>query len=451
MCQKLTFILLTLSILTQLTDEACNTHPGDRKQGCLPREVPCAIENCLFCQNKQCMECTQGFYMDFMAGGCKRCVEGCQACFDGTLEGCYQVHPEYMLARKDGLSVFAKCPEGSTSCSLRMPERTKLFPYGCLDGYKAVRDDLGVAECKKCEVSNCQFCDADPVVCEKCFGGFRWKNGECVDLKSSCKTFDHRDLCTECPKNKRFSETLDKCVYCPVGCSRCRDNGKCSACSEGFKHSPETMTCSPCRVFGCRNCEDSEDFCVQCVPGTFFDYLRKKCMPCPKNCATCKGPNKSDCLDCTMDKRLQRITYGSFDENIRRRVYATFQAKFPGALAHTNFLAYNFHPDREIRCLEKCIDVKDLKGRLIQEIVSTDSRECDHLEILHPLQRGKQSSSEFVIDIATDEAGLKMMKEKRKQERERFRKRHGSILNQEAKARGEHQVRDAESTLQDDI
>jgi hypothetical protein len=451
MCQKLAFILLTLSILTRLTDEACNTHPGDRKQGCIPREIPCAIENCLFCQNKQCMECTQGFYMDFQAGTCNKCMEGCRACFDATLSGCYQVHPEFMLDRQDGLWVFARCPEGSTGCSLRIPELKTLYPDGCLDGNKQVRNDEGIVECKKCAVANCQFCDKDHELCDKCFGGFKLTNGNCVDQKSQCKSYDHRDLCTDCPENKRFSETLDKCVYCPVGCSRCRDNGKCSACSEGYRHNPETMTCSPCRVSGCRNCEDSEDFCVQCVPGTFFDYLRRKCMPCPKNCATCKGPNKSDCIDCSMNMRLQRITYGSFDENLRTRMYATFKAKFPGALAHTNFLAFNFHPDREVRCLDKCLEHKDLKGRLISETISIDRRDCHHLEILHPLQRGKQSSSEFVIDIATDEAGLKMMKEKRKRERERYKRRHGSILGKEAQERGEHLTENVESRLDDDL
>eukprot|EP00004_Rigifila_ramosa_P026070 TRINITY_DN7979_c0_g1_i1.p1 TRINITY_DN7979_c0_g1~~TRINITY_DN7979_c0_g1_i1.p1 ORF type:complete len:1780 (-),score=249.14 TRINITY_DN7979_c0_g1_i1:253-5007(-) len=120
-------------------------------------------------------------------------------------------------------------------------------------------------------------------------------------------------------------------INCTAGCSSCAGPGLevsytgCTTCdqSQNYLLSLDGKVCTPlCGPNQIRNtnarihqcvCDFSNNWfpnsnsseCVQCAPDQYFDYELNRCRNCFEDCASCVGPNPTDCLSCPFAVQFQ--------------------------------------------------------------------------------------------------------------------------------------------------
>ncbi|EIW65892.1 hypothetical protein TREMEDRAFT_65977 [Tremella mesenterica DSM 1558] len=156
--------------------------------------------------------------------------------------------------------------------------------------------------------SSCQACDAGCDVCDDGLAG----TGHCLSLPSSNATCDclhgtcapdgsctcsagwqstsgSQQKCSTCSKGF-FQDAHDNCLACPLGCTTCFLSADtdatpvCTACASNLSLSSATP--ATCEATG------------TCAEGQYWDSASSSCQGCSPSCASCTGPNPTDCLAC---------------------------------------------------------------------------------------------------------------------------------------------------------
>ena len=267
----------------------------------------CKPENTMCCttcppgrfrQNCDCVEeCWLGYYG--LDGECHKCHDNnCAWCTDDGAK-CKRCMDNYVLL--DGKCVLAPCPDGYTN-----------------------KDGM----CYPCSVSNCKNCDATVTECSYC-------------IKPYVKVNDHQCALT-CPSGT-FKQPIPNfpnyyhCANCPIYCKECINDLQCSWCVDGFALYEDKCVdicpygyyktldngkwkCKPCPFPNCGKCTETDcleckqkyylqdnagqandtDICyAECPKGTYTDYNRKMCLPCPIHCTACT--DAKTCTECEND------------------------------------------------------------------------------------------------------------------------------------------------------
>lgn len=378
------------------------------------------------------MACDAGKYLDLDAGNCSDCASGCAKCSGPDDKHCYALQATYLW--NQGKIEKIKLP-GCQSIGYEDNDPNKEYCSLCLAGYRPIdqsRATVDHYECKQCQTPNCAYCNQDEAVCTMCQPGYKLESGICTLVAANCKDFDvDFNLCRDCPEGKSWSFETRNCVSCPRECHGCSRSGRCIGCQPGYTFTSETASCQPCLIEGCVNCNDGPDACVACADGFYFDLLRNSCMQCDDSCATCTGPKAEDCESCKVGLNLQTVIFANFDDDIIRLTLQAFREKFPKVMAQANFMARNFHPDKETVCVEKCRD-RGFYGDKFQELAMDASPgRCPTVSVLHHLMSTKSSGyyysgrpSDTEAREAADEAAL--------ERRRRTKAAQDDILKREA-------------------
>ncbi|XP_010019626.1 PREDICTED: extracellular matrix protein FRAS1-like, partial [Nestor notabilis] len=278
--------------------------------------------------------CQAQFYMD-NTGVCRECHPSCAACVGNTSQDCTACLSSHVLLEGRCLS---ECPEGLFS--------HKDHCYSCHPSCKTCHGPSDL-ECLTCHPHATLASGKCRTSCKE----EQYLNlvGYCVDCHPLCRQcvanlWDTGSICLKC-QNARLLLLGDHCIPdCPVGyyaengaCKRCHPSCKtctgggpfaCSSCNTSLVLSHTGMcvpvcsrgyyrdarhTCRPCNsqclscesATSCTSCRDPAKVLLfgecqyeSCAQQYYLDFSSKTCRECDWSCNACKGPHRTDCLQC---------------------------------------------------------------------------------------------------------------------------------------------------------
>uniref|UniRef100_A0A672YIC3 VWFC domain-containing protein n=1 Tax=Sphaeramia orbicularis TaxID=375764 RepID=A0A672YIC3_9TELE len=252
-----------------------------------------SADNCTSCPSPsnlhegRCVpDCPQGFFIQ--DSQCQACHPSCQSCSGPSQADCTLCPPPASLQ--------------SGYC------RTN-----CQDGHFL---DATAGECLKCS-PDCQRCTADlqtgiGSVCLWCKeprtwllgdhcvpdcpqGHYAW-HGACMRCHSSCEACSGAGplACTSCPTHSVLLPSGLCATECPLGYY---DNGHRISCDS------QCLTCDMAGV--CTSCRDPAKVLLfgecqydSCAHQYYLNTTTRACRECDWSCNACKGPLRTDCLQC---------------------------------------------------------------------------------------------------------------------------------------------------------
>ena len=262
------------------------------------REEHCNVVEEIY--SKYCLECLNGYKLDFSTG---KCVEGKETCSEvmtnietKTISCAEYTCEDYEITTLEGCF---DCRERNPFCleltteSIEKKNCNKC--KSCMDGTKLVNG--------KCEIIDkyCKYFDyMKPEICIKCHSGyFLNAKGKCEKGKiEDCMEYDSDGNCSICINGGIVKE--NKCVdECNVdNCKRCdiSNPNKCQICSEGYTTQSNKCIqlsehCLSGSISGniivCYRCEDGyytneQNECVQLTEHCLHAGSEGKCFECER-------------------------------------------------------------------------------------------------------------------------------------------------------------------------
>ncbi|XP_056136283.1 extracellular matrix protein FRAS1 [Lampris incognitus] len=334
-------------------DNAChNCHPSCRScvgplaSDCLRCLKP---EEVLHLQASHLLHgvCTSGCPMHTFLDGtrtCRDCHPSCTHCVGGSVENCTSCRSPFTL--HEGLCIPA-CPHGfyiqdntcrechpsCGSCSgssqadcLSCPPRVSLHSGHC-STHCSEGEFLHPAtgDCHRCS-RDCQRCTADlqtgiGSVCLWCETSTMWLlgdhcvpncpreyyawHGACRRCHSSCESCNGEGplSCTSCPGHSVLLPSGLCAPVCPLGYYE-DGHRVCQACDS------QCLTCDSAGV--CTSCRDPTKVLLfgecqydTCAHQYYLNSTTRACRECDWSCNSCRGPLRSDCLQCMEGHVLQ--------------------------------------------------------------------------------------------------------------------------------------------------
>lgn len=240
--------------------------------------------NCLTCAilPTSCLSCAPGKYLSSLA--CLLCHNSCLTCSGGN--------PSQCLSCKSGASLPAGFSTGACSCS---------------PGFFT---DPSTGGCLPCD-STCNTCQTAATSCLSCKPARPILLGTaCLACDSNCVTcVDNTTKCTSCSAGKTLVAT--SCLPCHAHCATCSgvNANNCNSCKDSANQTLVSQTCV-CRAgtfieasgmcsscsSPCKTCSSTPSSCTSCFDGSYNTGLQ--CLLCDKECLTCNGGNRTNCLTC---------------------------------------------------------------------------------------------------------------------------------------------------------
>ncbi|KAG8454257.1 hypothetical protein GDO86_000773 [Hymenochirus boettgeri] len=278
-------------------------------------------------------QCNVRFYVD-NTGLCQECHSSCSSCSSGGKSSCSSCPSPYVLHRG---ACMQACPEGYFNKDLTC--------NACHSSCK---------ECSGPSDTDCLICHPHAILisgsCKTSCADGQYLNlvGYCVDCQPQCQYCvanlqDTGSMCLKCQYSRYFF-LGDRCVLeCPDGfytegrsckschpscktcsgpgldsCTSCEDglvvshNGMCvQSCFQGYYKDGQVCKACNSQCFSCdsgsscSSCKDSAKVLLfgecqyeSCTPQYYLDYTSGTCKECDWSCNACKGPLKTDCLQC---------------------------------------------------------------------------------------------------------------------------------------------------------
>ncbi|KAG7481357.1 hypothetical protein MATL_G00065830 [Megalops atlanticus] len=281
--------------VTPVLKHGCGVHQSIRQE-CHASCSQCnggSAHNCTSCAHPdvlfqgQCLQrCPQGFHSQ--DGVCNACHPSCRECSGPSEADCSACPPHVTL--HDGYC-RTSCPEGQ---------------YLSAAGY-----------CVECH-GDCQRCVADPQdsgsVClwcksprdlllgdhcvPNCPVGYYTQYGACKKCHFACESCSGEGplSCTSCPVPNVLSPSGLCAPRCPLG-HYADEHRVCRACDS------QCLTCDMAGV--CTSCRDPAKVLLfgecqyeSCAQQYYLNASTRACRECDWSCNACRGPLRTDCLQC---------------------------------------------------------------------------------------------------------------------------------------------------------
>uniref|UniRef100_A0A8C4U634 VWFC domain-containing protein n=1 Tax=Falco tinnunculus TaxID=100819 RepID=A0A8C4U634_FALTI len=260
--------------------------------------------SCTGCVGNSSQDCTACLSAHVLLGG--RCLSECPEGWFNHDDRCHSCHPSCKTCRGPSDLECLTCHPHATLAGGRCRTSCKEEQYLNLVGYCVDCHPL----CHQC-VANLQDTGSICLKCQNtrhlllqdhcipdCPVGYYAENGACKRCHPSCKTCTGGDAfsCSSCNTSLVLSHT-SMCV--PV-------------CSPGY-YRDDRQTCRPCNsqclscesAAGCTSCRDPAKVLLfgecqyeSCAQQYYLDFSSKTCRECDWSCNACKGPQRTDCLQC---------------------------------------------------------------------------------------------------------------------------------------------------------
>lgn len=316
--QKFTSALVLTLTITLVIRCACPEGQIEITPG-----VCSCVENCLNCNNGECLSCFPN-YSFFSEEGSNTPV--CKADDPDLCRADQYANPTYI----EGSTVAKclQCKDKITNCNICLGESTCLV---CQNGFSLSQSgsscnsacvtgqhwNATTLTCENCG-SYCDSCSS-ATNCLRCKNGFRLnshnENNSCV----TCDTSNGYYI-----DNTTGSSFSNNCFKCSRNCKTCSNSGKCLTCKTGY----ELMILDDVERAFCYKRKDT------CDPSEFISHIkeletinnpdydptdststagstiqtevyRNICFHCHRSCLTCKGPEHTRCLTCDSNKNLE--------------------------------------------------------------------------------------------------------------------------------------------------
>ncbi|CAN9512669.1 unnamed protein product [Ophioblennius macclurei] len=287
----------------------CPTHSFlDSTQSC--RECH---PSCWRCTGPSADNCTSCRSPDSLHQG--RCEPTCPPAFFVQDQQCQACHPSCQMCSGPSQADCTSCPPLASL-------QSSYCRTHCQDG-QFLHSSTG--ECLSCS-SDCQRCSADlqtgvGSVCLWCKAARTWLlgdhcvaqcppghyswHGACIKCHPSCEACVGPGplSCTSCPSNSVLSPSGLCTPTCPPGYY---DNSQriCQACDN------QCLTCDMATV--CTSCRDPSKVLLfgecqydSCAHQYYLNTTTRSCRECDWSCNACRGPLRSDCLQCMEGYVLQ--------------------------------------------------------------------------------------------------------------------------------------------------
>ncbi|XP_034027090.1 extracellular matrix protein FRAS1 [Thalassophryne amazonica] len=260
-------------------------------------------DNCTSCASSlnlhqgHCVStCPQGFF--FQDNKCQACHPSCQTCSGPSLADCTSCPPLASVqngycrssCQEDGRFLHAvtgeclKCSADCQRCTADLQTGVGSICLWCKESKSFLHGDHCVSRCPR--------------------GHYSW-HGACMRCHPSCKTCRGAGplSCTACPAYSVLLP-LGLCApKCPLGYY---DNGQkvCQACDS------QCLTCDAAGV--CTSCRDPTKVLLfgecqydTCAHQYYLNTTTRACRECDWSCNSCRGPLRTDCLQCMEGYVLQ--------------------------------------------------------------------------------------------------------------------------------------------------
>ncbi|NXU54362.1 FRAS1 protein, partial [Turnix velox] len=260
---------------------SCASCVGNTSQDC----TACPSSHVLF-EGRCLSECPEGHFSH--SHHCSSCHPSCKTCWGPSAEECLTCHPHATLAR-------GRC---RTSC--KEEQYLNLVGY-CVDCHPL---------CQQC-VANLQDTGSICLRCHNrrhvllqdrclpnCPVGHYVEKGACKKCHPSCKSCTHGGpfSCSSCDDSLVLSHTNTCVPACSPGYYK-DDRQTCKPCNSQCLSCESATSCTSCRdpakvlLFG--ECQDES-----CAQQYYLDFASRTCRECDRSCNSCKGPQRTDCLQC---------------------------------------------------------------------------------------------------------------------------------------------------------
>ena len=325
----------------------------------------CTSSRCLSCQPDNIMlpggTCSSSCPLSTFRGAnntCISCHPSCLSCYGAEATSCSTCASQQYRLSKGRCVLNTSCTAGSffdhrafecRPCHSTCAECRGREAVDCtacfagwvkVDGHCVIDMQCGPREYFSELLSNCTSCPAgcqncsDDITCLQCQPGFY------LQLRAVGQTDEETLLChSSCQTGFYPDQSQQRCSPCPPSCSSCTSPSSCLTCDEGGV--PVNGTCSqPCasgEYFNvtmrqclkcspsCASCKDGHS-CTSCVgkllladdgrclsscpEHTVADQGTGRCKitHCHQSCATCRGPEPSDCLSCSFPRKFHQHT-----------------------------------------------------------------------------------------------------------------------------------------------
>ncbi|MEE6460302.1 hypothetical protein FKM82_000916 [Ascaphus truei] len=249
--------------------------------------------NCTACTSPDvlhygtCLQrCPEGFYGK--ESTCHMCHPSCKECSGPSNADCLICHPHAALIAgscrtscADGqyLNLVGYCVDCHPQCQLCVANLQDTGSVCLLCQYSRyyLLGDHCIPECPVGYHTDGRTCKSCQPSCKTC-------SGPGLGLCTSCEeglVLSHDGICTQTCFQGYYLDESHVCKACNHQCLTCDSAAECSACKD------------PAKVLLFGECQYES-----CTQQYYLDYTSGTCKECDWSCNACKGPLKTDCLQC---------------------------------------------------------------------------------------------------------------------------------------------------------
>ncbi|XP_078258376.1 extracellular matrix organizing protein FRAS1 isoform X5 [Rhinoraja longicauda] len=257
-------------------------------------------QNCTVCsssrllhESKCLLTCPEGFYSQDKA--CYSCHPSCKGCDGPSDSDCITCHPHATWLNgycrtgcNEGqyLNQVGYCVECQPECQQCVAnlQRTGSICLNCKIPHGLLFGDHCTSHCPRGYFMSSSACRRCHSLCKACRSEGAYGCTEC----EAALVLAHNGMCMSgCPQGY-YSDSDQICQFCSSQCLTCESNSACLSCKDPTK----------VLLFG----ECQYEICAQQY---YIDYTTGICRECDWSCNACKGPLKTDCLQCMDGYTLQ--------------------------------------------------------------------------------------------------------------------------------------------------
>ncbi|KFU86504.1 Extracellular matrix protein FRAS1, partial [Chaetura pelagica] len=260
--------------------------------------------SCAGCLGNTAQNCTACLASHVLLEG--RCLPGCPEGLFSHRGGCHACHPSCKTCRGPSELECLRCHPHATLAGGKCRTRCKEEQYLNLVGYCVDCHPL----CRRC-VANLQDTGSICLECQNarhfllgdhcipdCPLGYYVENGACKRCHPSCKActgggpfscsscntslvLSHTSMCVPACSPGYYRDARQTCKPCNSQCLSCDSASSCTSCRD------------PAKVLLFGECQDES-----CAQQYYLDFSSRTCKECDWSCNACKGPQRTDCLQC---------------------------------------------------------------------------------------------------------------------------------------------------------
>ena len=264
----------------------------------------CKTNFCAEAGNYRCNKCEEGYYLSKEDEICtteENCLKGKE-----DIGICLECNDGFALDFKDG-----KCKPNTEDDDLKYCKSANGVCKECLKWYYLGEDN-------KCSSSkNCS--ESENGICKVCIDNYYLGlDNKCTDVEH-CIYSDDKFKCQECEGDYCYNEDQNSCFIGEGDLEHCKYSyfgSYCSKCKDDYYLNQTEFLCrsnaDPDYFYKCAKTHSGINMCSECVTGYYLGYKDHKCSKI-QGCERSENENK--CLECNTNYYCLDLKTGNCESN----------------------------------------------------------------------------------------------------------------------------------------